>query len=277
MAVRGSRSASGLALRVLKLASVCLDQVVPRAGLVLLIYHRVGGGSGLRVDLPEWLFDEQMSRIATTPGVVSLETALADLSSGAPSGDGSLVVTFDDGTADFVDRALPILVRHGVPATLYVATDFIETGRPFPADGMPASWAGLRDALSTGLISIGSHTHTHLLLDRAEPRQVIEELDRSIALIGDRLGIQAADFAYPKAVLGSQFAETQVQARFRSAVLAGTRPNRYGRSDLYRLARSPIQVDDGLRFFQHKVMGGMRLEDDLRQLVNRKRLADKSS
>jgi hypothetical protein len=32
-------------------------------------------------------------------------------------------------------------------------------------------------------------------------------------------------------------------------------------------------VDDGLGFFERKVAGGMRMEDDLRRLVNRRRLA----
>ena len=34
-----------------------------------------------------------------------------------------------------------------------------------------------------------------------------------------------------------------------------------------------MQVDDGLAFFDRKVVGGMRMEDDLRRLVNRRRLA----
>jgi peptidoglycan/xylan/chitin deacetylase (PgdA/CDA1 family) len=180
-------------------------------------------------------------------------------------------LTFDDGTADFVDEALPELVAHGVPAALYVATDFIEAGRMFPDEGRPASWAGLSDALSTGLVTIGSHTHTHRLLDRVDGPEAAQELDRSVKLIEDRLGVSCQHFAYPKALLGSPAAEQEVRTRFRTAAIAGTRPNPYGQTDHHRLHRSPIQVTDGMRWFRQKAAGGMSLEDDLRRLRNRRR------
>ncbi len=120
---------------------------------------------------------------------------------------------------------------------------------------------------------MGSHTHTHALLDRLPADAVDGELDRSIALIGDRLGVEPRHFAYPKALAGSSAADRAVRTRFTSAALAGTRANSYGATDPYRLARSPVQVDDGLSFFALKVAGGMRMEDDLRRLVNRRRFA----
>jgi peptidoglycan/xylan/chitin deacetylase (PgdA/CDA1 family) len=241
--------------------------------VVVLCYHRVGRHSTTRVDLPGWLFEEQMTRLTSGPGVVDLEGALAAVAGPPPSGCDAVAVTFDDGTADFVEEALPILVRHRVPATLYVATDFVERGRPFPDDGVPLSWSALADAVSTGLVTIGSHTHTHALLDRLPAGEVDDELDRSITLIGERLGVEPRHFAYPKALPGSPASDRAVRARFASAALAGTRPNPYGRTDPYRLARSPVQVDDGLNFFGRKMAGGMRVEDDLRRLINRRRLA----
>ena len=62
--------------------------------------------------------------------------------------------------------AVPILVRCRIPVTIYVSTDFVETGKFFPGEGQPVSWAGLADSVSTGLVAIGSHTHSHALLDR---------------------------------------------------------------------------------------------------------------
>jgi peptidoglycan/xylan/chitin deacetylase (PgdA/CDA1 family) len=250
------------------------DQVSrPQRGLVVLCYHRVGRRTSSAVDLPGWLFEEQMTRLTAGAGIVDLDGALAKLAEAAPSSPDVVAVTFDDGTADFVDEALPILVRHGVPATVYVATEFIELGRSFPEGGQPLSWSALADAVSTGLVTVGSHTHTHALLDRLPDSEVDDELDRSIGLIRERLGLEPRHFAYPKALAGSHAADRAVRSRFASAALAGTRANPYGETDPYRLARSPVQVDDGLAYFARKVAGGMRIEDDLRRLVNRRRLA----
>lgn len=258
----------------LKRAAAAHDLVRrPRRGLVVLCYHRVGRRTTSRVDLPGALFEEQVARLAAGPGVMDLDGALRALAGPPPSEPGAVVVTFDDGTADFVEEALPILVRYRVPATLYVATDFVERGRSFPGSAAPLSWSALADAVSTGLVTVGSHTHTHALLDRLPAAEVDGELDRSITLIGERLGVECRHFAYPKALAGTPAADRAVRARFASAALAGTRANPYGATDPYRLARSPVQVEDGLAFFDRKVLGGMRMEDDLRRLVNRRRFA----
>jgi peptidoglycan/xylan/chitin deacetylase (PgdA/CDA1 family) len=265
---------SALLRRVVKTSAAAADRVRPAArGVVILLYHGVGAGTGLEVDLPAELFEEQMGELAAEHRVVTLDEALHALGGeAAPLGD-PVVVTFDDGTADFVDTALPILERHRVPATLYVATGYVERGCDFPGRGAMASWSALRDALATGLLTIGSHTDTHALLDRLPARDVEHELDRSRQLITDRLGVRADHFAYPKAVIGSAAAQAAVRARFRSAAVAGTRSNRYGRTDPYRLHRSPIQVADGLRWFRRKAAGGMALEGVLREALDRRRYA----
>ncbi len=264
--------------RTVKAASAAADRVRPDVdGVVILLYHRVGGGSTLEIDLDANRFDEQVGAIAAR-GATTLGAALDRLGAAhAVAPEPAVVVTFDDGTADFVDVALPILVRHQVPATLYLATDFVEGGASTPAGVRAISWAGLRDACATGLVDVGSHTHSHRLLDRIDAADAAAELDRSIDLIGEHIGRAPADFAYPKAVAGTPEVERLVRDRFRSAALAGTRVNPYGNgkhaTDRYRLARSPIQVSDGMQYFERKLAGGMALEDSLRRVANRVRYA----
>jgi len=267
-------SLPALARRGVKVAAASVDRVRrPARGVVVLIYHRVGARTGVEVDLPAELFDQQLAFLRARGPVVSMDDALDRIAGDAPEGADPVVVTFDDGTVDFVDVALPILVRHEVPALLYAATGFVDEGRSFPDDGRPASWDGLREAVSTGLVTVGSHTHNHALLDRLAPDRAADELDRSIERIGTELGIAPRDFAYPKAVAPSPAADALVRARFRSAALSGSRPNPYGATDPHRLARTPVQVSDAMRWFAHKARGGMRFEDDVRRLVNRTRYA----
>jgi peptidoglycan/xylan/chitin deacetylase (PgdA/CDA1 family) len=263
----------GAARTAIKVTSAAVDTVRrPGTGLVVLIYHRVGRRTPVEVDLPTPLFAEQMAYVAQETDLVTLTEGLRRLSS-ATDARPMVAVTFDDGTADFADVAVPVLVKHQVPVTLYVATRFLEDGIPFPDDGTPLSWAALGDAVATGFVDVGSHTHGHTLLDRLAVDQIDAELDRSIELIGERLGVRAAHFAYPKAVMGSAAADAAVRKRFDSAAVAGTHVNPYGATDVHRLARSPVQVSDGTRWFRHKVAGGMAFEDTLRRAINRKRYA----
>ena len=238
-----------------------------RPGLVVLCYHRVGAGTGSEVDLAPAVFEEQLAVIAASGRLCRLEEGLDRLGGSGPA-DG-VVVTFDDGTADFADHAVPALVAAGLPATLYAATHFVDTGTTFPWGTPPASWQSLRDAAGTGLVTIGSHTHSHWLLDRTDHAAVTDDLDRSISLIAEHIGTAPQHFAYPKAVLGSPATEAAVRARFASAALARNRPNRPGAADLHRLWRTPVQRSDAPQHFAAKAGGGMRLEGSLRDLAAR--------
>jgi peptidoglycan/xylan/chitin deacetylase (PgdA/CDA1 family) len=274
-------NAKGLAGRSIKEAAALADRVVPpRPGVVVLLYHRVGErSSASEIDLPAAVFDQQMAWLAARGVATDLDAALDETAE--PFDERRprhpVVVTFDDGTADLVDVALPILARHNVPSVWYLATDFLERRREFPDGGRPLSWAGAREAVDSGLVTLGSHTHTHALLDRIDPAAAADELDRSVDLIGERVGVEVEHFAYPKAVAPAAEVEPLVRARFRSAALGGNRANSYGRTDLHRLARSPIQRRDGMRFFARKARGGMALEESARRRLDRLRYARAAS
>jgi len=256
--------------------AVAVDRVRPPArGVAVLLYHRVGAGSVLEVDLPTPAFDEQMHYLAARRLAITLDAGLESLASATSLDPDPVVVTFDDGTADIVEHALPVLVAHQVPALVYVATDFVEQQRPFPDDGKPLSWAALRDAVGTGLVTVGSHTNTHALVDRIPPTEIDDELRRSIDLIEERLGVPAQHFAYPKGAGGPPggAADRAVRRYFRSAAIADGSNNPYSGTDVFRLRRAPIQTSDGFRGFTRKAAGGMRFEGTLRALMNRRRYA----
>src|SRR4029453_535778 len=154
-------------LGAVKLTAAAADLVLPNPpGIVVLVYHRVGGGSTSEVGLARGAFAAQMAELAASGRTLTLDDAVALLAAGEdhPNGPDPVVVTFDDGTADFVDEAVPVLAQHGVPSPLSLATAFADARLPFAGEVPAVTWAGLADAVTTGLVTVGSHTHRHAVM-----------------------------------------------------------------------------------------------------------------
>ncbi|QDZ28999.1 polysaccharide deacetylase family protein [Noviherbaspirillum sp. UKPF54] len=100
------------------------------ARLSILIYHRV-----LRepdplfpLEVDTTTFDRQMRLLAEFFNVLPLREAVGRLHSGQLP-PRAACVTFDDGYADNAELAFPILKKHGIPATFFIATGFLDGGR----------------------------------------------------------------------------------------------------------------------------------------------------
>ncbi|MER5471490.1 polysaccharide deacetylase family protein [Streptomyces sp. NPDC002935] len=109
-------------------------------------------------------------------------------------------LTFDDGYADFVETALPLLLRHGFGATLFVlpgrlggdnAWDPLGPRRPL------LSKQGIRLAAASEGIEIGSHGLTHVDLTKADDTVLHAEVAESRAVLSDVIGAPVDGFCYP--------------------------------------------------------------------------------
>jgi peptidoglycan/xylan/chitin deacetylase (PgdA/CDA1 family) len=95
-----------------------LGKVVPHA--VILGYHRVTDGPDpYRLGVSLERFAEQLAVIARTARPLSLDEFPNLLARGRLP-KRTVVVTFDDGYADVLHRAKPLLDRFGIPATVFV-------------------------------------------------------------------------------------------------------------------------------------------------------------
>jgi peptidoglycan/xylan/chitin deacetylase (PgdA/CDA1 family) len=223
--------------------------------LMLLLYHRVGDGTA-EIELPASAFEAQLRYLAARRDVIPLDRSLTD------GRIGGVVVTFDDGTPDFHHTVLPLLVRYRVPATLYLATGLVDGGRT----GL--SWDQLREAVETGVVTVGSHTHSHADVRTLDELLCTDELLRSKELIEDNLGVSCRHFAYPWAV-GSPAADRIVRRLYDSAALEAWRTNRRGRLEPFRLGRTPVLRSDGPAFFRAKVHGLLDAEKLLYRAARR--------
>lgn len=101
-----------------------------KACLSILIFHRV-----LPVldplfpdEMHAQRFDEVCGWLKAWFKVLPLDQAIGHMKTGTlPAG--AACITFDDGYADNHDVAMPILQRHGLTATFFIATGFLDGGR----------------------------------------------------------------------------------------------------------------------------------------------------
>ena len=112
-----------------------------------------------------------------------------------------VVLTFDDGFADFYEAALLVLRRYGQTATLYVVSGAVgktstwlegigEGKRPM------ATWSNLVEIQKCG-VEIGAHTVSHAALDLLPAAAARDEIANSKRMLEDGLGCPVSTFAYP--------------------------------------------------------------------------------
>src|SRR5262249_18500371 len=111
----------------------------------------------------------------------------------------AIVVTFDDGYADNVVHAFPVLERLKIPAVTFVVTR--KFGGCNDWDGDAAGWA-LMDSADVRAwagrgIEFGAHGRTHRSFVALDDGALADELDGSCADLRDLVGADPVALAYP--------------------------------------------------------------------------------
>lgn len=103
--------------------------------LSTLIYHRVlAAPDPLLPGVPDVAtFERHMRLLKRFFRVLPLSEAVRRLREGTLPGR-ALCISFDDGYADNAELALPVLARHGLPATFFIATAYLDGGQMWNDD-----------------------------------------------------------------------------------------------------------------------------------------------
>ncbi len=115
-----------------------------------------------------------------------------------------IVLTFDDGTSDFLENALPVLQEFRFTATIFAIAGMVGGKRewnslPGQAPLTPVPLMSIADlrALRDKGFTIGSHTISHPRLTDLNIEQAEKEVANSRAMLVNMLGEPVRWFAYP--------------------------------------------------------------------------------
>jgi len=198
--MRWQRRVKRAALAVARVAS----RPDPATRRIVLCYHSVHPNRQYASSTPE-VFERQVEWLKAHCRVTTLADVVTNRNT--VSGTPLVAITFDDGYEDNHSYALPILSKHGVPATFFITAGLVNRDPTVlqrlqwlwgcrPDDIVPLDWAQVRELHASGM-DIGSHTYSHPNLARLSAVEAEHELRRSTDVISDQLGAPVDLFAYP--------------------------------------------------------------------------------
>jgi peptidoglycan/xylan/chitin deacetylase (PgdA/CDA1 family) len=181
----------------------------------ILMYHRVAQPPR-GIPAPTWnvtpkKFAQQLSGlVASGFRAIALHDLLETVRRGEIIPYRTFAVTFDDGYENIYLEAWPILQRLHIPATIFLATGYLDSDAPFPFDDWQeagaakvpkAVWRPLTteqclEMSDSGLIKLGAHSHTHCDF-QGNPVAFEKDLRACLAVLRDQFAVAEPTFAFP--------------------------------------------------------------------------------
>jgi peptidoglycan/xylan/chitin deacetylase (PgdA/CDA1 family) len=177
----------------------------PLEDLLVLCYHGISDSWPAHTTVTPADFERQIGEL-TEAGYAgaTFRDALT-----APPAARTVVVSFDDAHTSVLEFAVPAMERLGLPGTVFVPTDYPDSGRPMDWDGYDVwrgteherelrcmGWGDLRGLAKRGW-EIGSHTCSHPRLSLLDTEEARRELRESKAACEKRIGEPCVSVAYP--------------------------------------------------------------------------------
>lgn len=192
-----------------------LGRAVQSEDFGILMYHRVcpspkGHFTPTYSVTPEAFADQLDWLLSHGYRAWSLQQLVEARRTNKPIDDKVFAVTFDDAYGNVATYALPVLQEFRVPATVFLATAYLDRTDPFPFDNWigerpdhvsPETWLPItrdqcRAMLDSGLVDLGAHSHTHADF-RGRPEDFEADLKQCMEVLSHDFGVHQPAFSYP--------------------------------------------------------------------------------
>jgi peptidoglycan/xylan/chitin deacetylase (PgdA/CDA1 family) len=225
--------------------------------LAILSFHKIGepstGGWSTWFYIPEETFIRQLRDLKSGGcKVLNHSQFLQCLENPASLPERSALITFDDGYRSMVTVVLPVLRRLGLPAVLFVPTDYVGGHNAFDGGAEPVEaicdWSELEELEREG-VSIQAHSVSHRHFSNLSIEEQRAELLNSKAVLENRLDKPVEIFAFPYGDDGLNPGELEGElerAGYRAACLYRGGPAILPVANPYRLPRLAMGPDTNL-------------------------------
>lgn len=232
----------------------------------ILLYHRVCPDEAWRPSeyaVTRSVFREQMWSLARAGHYTPrLSEVLAGEGHVPRSGRAPVVITFDDGFAELLQTALPVLEEVGFTAAVFPVLNLALRANVWDADpalrGAPLLTPAELRAMEAAGIELGSHTVTHPHLTRLGDAALADELERSRDVLGALVSRPLPVLAYPFGDVDERVKRAARASGYAAALAVNTGPLDVG-ADRYEIRRLCVGNSAGGLYLTLKVSGAERL------------------
>jgi len=164
----------------------------------ILLYHHVSSSTPASTSISPEAFKSHMEYLDAHHTVVSLQDVVSAIKHNTTLPENAVAITFDDGYANILDNAHPILADLGFPYTVFINPDEIGVGPK------QLTWEQVIAMHNDGVV-FANHTldHLHMLNgeqamgERAWLEKVWQNVESAEKKIEDKLDISLKYLAYP--------------------------------------------------------------------------------
>ena len=178
-----------LLLSASKSLAINLSEFNPDKGVIALMYHRFNENKYPSTNIRNEIFLKHLDEINNSKfKFISFDKFNEIIKSKMEKN--YLLLTIDDGFESFYLNAWPVLKKKEIPFILFVSTR--EVGK----NGY-MTWEQIKEIESSGLVTIGNHSHSHEYLIDWDEKKIREDLEIAIKIFNKELGYSPNLFSYP--------------------------------------------------------------------------------
>jgi peptidoglycan/xylan/chitin deacetylase (PgdA/CDA1 family) len=160
-----------------------------KAGITALMYHRFNENKYPSTNIKNEVFLEQLKEIENLKVEFINYKKFEELMK-TKIDQNYLLLTIDDAFESFYLNAWPILKSKKIPFILFVSTR--EVGKYGYM-----TWEQINEILSSNLVTIGNHSHSHDYLIDWEEEKIRFDIETSIKIFKKKIGYSPKIFSYP--------------------------------------------------------------------------------
>ena len=193
-------------------------------------------------------FDRQLAKLSEQGFITLSLNEMEDWLEGKNGHEKPVMLTFDDGHVSHLEHAAPILRRNNQKGVFFIPVSLV--GQKGHMD-----WPQIKELIQEGF-EIGSHGFRHIPLSNLTHHELWKELQKSKAVLEDKLGVPIKSFSVPMGFYQLRIREFAMELGYRFVFTSRFDLNSQGQ-DPWRLNRLALKRDTSFKDFCSYIYGDL--------------------